>query len=261
MLGKLMKYEIKATARWFLPLYAAIILIAVINRFLFADPLVVENPIFSFRGLMTSVSMLVYIILIIGVVFITLVVCIIRFYKSLLGDEGYLMFTLPVQTWKHILSKLLIAMMWNFLSGLISLLSVLIIIPSLELIEIRQAFAELELIFGSWGYFFIPLLITVTLASGILKIYAAIALGQLFNKHKLLASFGMYIGLNTVSQFILMLVMPLFASTMIKFDGNIESIVKPINQTMILTTVITVILAAGCYVLTDMLLKKKLNLE
>ena len=35
MLGKLLKYEIKATSRWFLPLYVAIIFSAIINKFLF----------------------------------------------------------------------------------------------------------------------------------------------------------------------------------------------------------------------------------
>ena len=34
MLGKLMKYEIKATARLFLPLYAALLVFSLINRFL-----------------------------------------------------------------------------------------------------------------------------------------------------------------------------------------------------------------------------------
>lgn len=261
MLGKLLKYEIKATARWFLPLYAAILLMAAINRLLFSDPLAMEGPGFTFREMLAGLSVFAYVILIIGVMIITLVVCIIRFYKSLLGDEGYLMFTLPVKTWKHILSKLLIAMLWSFSSGLISFLSILIIIPAPELAEIRQAFAEFQLIFGTGGYFTIPLLMIVSLVFGVLEIYAAIALGQLFNKHKLLASFGMYIGINTVSQFVLMLAMPIFVNSMFRFDGNIESIVKPVNQTILLTGIITAILAAGCYILTNMLLKKKLNLE
>ena len=33
MLGKLLKYEIKSTARTFLPLYGMILLVALINRF------------------------------------------------------------------------------------------------------------------------------------------------------------------------------------------------------------------------------------
>lgn len=261
MLGKLMKYEIKATARWFLPLYAAIMLIAVISRLLFADPLVMESPNFSFRELMTGLSMLAYVILMIGVMIITLVVCIIRFYKSLLGDEGYLMFTLPVQIWKHILSKLLISVLWSFLSGLFALLSVFIIIPSLELAEIRQSFAEFEVIFGSWGYFIVPFLTIVSLVLGILQIYASIALGHLFNKHKLLASFGMYIGINTISQFFMMLALPFFVKAMFKFDGNIESLAPSVNATILVTGIIAAILAAGCYILTNTLLKKKLNLE
>lgn len=261
MLGKLMKYEIKATARWFLPLYAAILLMAAINRLLFTDPLTMEGPGLSFREMMTGLSMFTYVILIFGVMIATFVVCIIRFYKSLLGDEGYLMFTLPVKTWQHILNKLLIAMLWSLLSVLVAVLSICIIVPMAELAEIRKAFAEFGRVFGTGGYVIIPLLTVISLVLGILKIYLAIALGHLFNKHKLLASFGMYIGINTVSQFALMLIMPIFVNSMLNFNGEIEFLAKPINQSLLLTTVISAVLAAGCYVLTDVLLKKKLNLE
>lgn len=261
MLGKLLKYEIKATARWFLPLYAAILLMAGINRLLFSDPLTMNGPGLSFREIITGLSMITYVILIIGVMVITLVVCIIRFYKSLLGDEGYLMFTLPVETWKHILNKLLIAMLWSFSSGLIALLSIFIIIPGPELAEMRQAFAEFQNIFGTAGYFTIPLVTIASLVFGILEIYAAIALGHLFNKHKMLASFGMYIGINTISQFVLLLMMPAFANIMYKAYSEVEAITGPVNQALLMTCVLTALLSAGCYILTNTLLKKRLNLE
>ena len=44
MLGKLMKYEFKATARWFIPIYAALILFALISRVLLHnDPFVLKE--------------------------------------------------------------------------------------------------------------------------------------------------------------------------------------------------------------------------
>jgi hypothetical protein len=57
----------------------------------------------------------------------TLIVLIQRFYKNLLGDEGYLMFTLPVQSWSHILSKLAVSMLWTVVSGGVALCSILFI--------------------------------------------------------------------------------------------------------------------------------------
>lgn len=262
MLGKLMKYEIKATARWFLPLYAAILIIAAISRLLFGDPLILESSGFNFRKAVTVLTILAYVILIVGVMIVTLVVCIVRFYKSLLGDEGYLMFTLPVQTWKHITGKLLIAVLWSFLSGLFACLSILIIIPSSELIKISQAFtAEFSKFLNPGSYFIFSAMVIVSLVFSILQIYAAIALGHLFNKHRLLASFGMYIAINTVCQYVMWMVTPLLVGFNMKFDGSFEFIVKPFNQTFILLTVVAAILSAGCFVLTNMLLKKNLNLE
>ncbi|NLO37944.1 MAG: ABC transporter permease [Ruminiclostridium sp.] len=261
MLGKLMKYEIKATARWFLPMYAAILLFAGINKLQFTDPMIMDGPGFSFREIMSGLSIFIYGILFIGLMVITFVVCIIRFYKSLLGDEGYLMFTLPVETWKHIFNKLLIAMMWSVASGLFAILSILIMIPWSELAKMGEFFAELRLVFGIGGAFTVPLLTLVTLVFGVLQIYAAIALGHLSNKHKLLVSFACYIGINTVCQFFMMLAMPGFMNIMYTVNGEVENITGPVNQTMLMVIALTTIMAAGCYVLTNSILKKKLNLE
>ena len=59
----------------------------------------------------------------------TLIVVIQRFYKSLLGDEGYLMFTIPVKAWQNILNKLLVSMLWTFTSTVIGFGSILILVP------------------------------------------------------------------------------------------------------------------------------------
>lgn len=260
MLGKLLKYELKATSRWFLPLYAAIVFFAIINRLLFSDPVVMDNG-FSMKQIMQGISMVIYVILMIGIMAVTLVVSIQRFYKSLLGDEGYLMFTLPVQPWKHILNKLIIAMLWNFLSIFIAMGSILIMMPRDAVSEFFRAFAELRVIFGTAGYFTLPVLGLVSLAFGVLQIYASIALGHLFNKHKLLASFGMYIGINTVCQFVMMLMIPSMMNSIMKSVRSDMIMPSETNTIVLMFIIFTAVLGAGCFVLTDMLLKKKLNLE
>jgi len=50
------------------------------------------------------------------------------------------------------------------------------------------------------------LVILISLASGILLVYASIAIGHLFNRHKMLASFGAFIALNTLTQIFFKLV-------------------------------------------------------
>ena len=93
MLGKLLKYEFRATARLFLPIYAAIAILAGLMLLLRALP--DDATGVSFLTFMVG---LLYVVAAFGLFVTTVVVLVSRFYKNLLGAEGYLMFTLPVTT-------------------------------------------------------------------------------------------------------------------------------------------------------------------
>ena len=114
MLGKLMKYEFKATARIFLPLFAALLVVAAVNRVFLAMNFMVPKII----G--TSIS----VVMIIAICVIALILTLQRFYRNLLKSEGYLMFTLPVSTDSLIWSKLLVAAIWSVASFIVVLLAV-----------------------------------------------------------------------------------------------------------------------------------------
>lgn len=268
MLGKLMKYELKATARWFLPIYAAIVVFAIIIRFFIADPSKL-NEGFSVLFIIQTITIMTFFVLVFGIIAVTVTVIIQRFYKSLLGNEGYLMFTLPVKPWQHIASKLVIATVWFLLSGAIGFGSILLILPPAETSDLFHTIGSLFRMTGTGGYFTTPVLAIVTIAFSILQMYTAIALGHLFNKHKLLASFGMYIGTNVLQQFASMLILPLvsrimvYASFTTSFRGNTVALPSPgeANTMIMLFTVFYGILAAAYFVLTNMILKKRLNLE
>ena len=81
MLGNLLKYELKATSRVFIPLYIAILVVSIVNG------LSLNLEILNIQGLATIVLMCLFISLFV----ITIVVTIQRFNKNLLKDEGYLM--------------------------------------------------------------------------------------------------------------------------------------------------------------------------
>ena len=106
MLGKLTKYEIKATARIFLPLYAGLLLFALINKVFIEINLLQTKMAF-----LSAISGMIYFFIIVATFIITLVVMIQRFYKNLLSDEGYLMFTIPVTPSKHIISKMIVSIL------------------------------------------------------------------------------------------------------------------------------------------------------
>lgn len=78
-------------------------------------------------GLSQLTAMLVYFGLCVAIAVVTFLVVVQRFYKGLLGQEGYLMFTLPVPTWQLTLSKLVGATIMTILSGIVGILSVFIL--------------------------------------------------------------------------------------------------------------------------------------
>lgn len=269
MLGKLIKYELKATSRFFLPLYLTLVIVSLLNLVFFNVPDTGEGS-FSISNLAMGISMLVYVTLIVGMILMTLIVLIQRFYKNLLGDEGYLMFTLPVQSWSHIISKLAVSMFWIIISGIIALCSILIIsAKNISAADISKGLSmvinQFQQYFGAYSFltgFQIVLFGLLALASTILTVYAAIALGHLFNKHKVLASFGMYIALKTVSQILMTLFSAAFFSGRnfrLAF-GNMPDIAQ-INSFLMASIIYCGLITTCYFVLTNYILKKKLNLE
>ena len=116
MLGKLIKYEFKSTMRIFLPLYGVILGFTLIRKLL--DILNVE--FFFSDGILVTT----YLLMTIGIIALTFILGILRFYKNILGTEGYLMNTLPVKSWQLVFSKLFTSVSWFFASMLVLLSSV-----------------------------------------------------------------------------------------------------------------------------------------
>ena len=121
MLGKLIKYEFKATMRSFLAIYASLILTGVlIGIFMFAN---VE------MGIALSTFIMVALVITLGVLTVTVIIK--RFSKNLLGDEGYLMMTLPVSAKKIVASKIITSVVYLILSTIVVfLVFVVIMLPS-----------------------------------------------------------------------------------------------------------------------------------
>ena len=97
---KLLKYEWKACARTCLPLYGVLILMSLISRILYVIP---KNASLDF--MLPAIGSMLYMGVMMAAFVVTAVILIQRFYKNLLGSEGYLMFTLPVTVSQHLLSK------------------------------------------------------------------------------------------------------------------------------------------------------------
>ena len=268
MLGKLLKYELKATSRVFIPLYIAILVVSIVNG------LSLNLEILNIQGLATIVLMCLFISLFV----ITIVVTIQRFNKNLLKDEGYLMFTLPVSSKHLVLSKYLTSLIWTFLSFIVAFLSFTIIfmIPTYKYFDFSYFINEFNLLFSNMlnlnilGQFIkIILLMIISYTIFIFNVYLALSVGQLpiFNRFRNVSSFIGFLVINLLISYAQNIV-SLFvndASVNIEAIDNINyainSVASIVSKGLNIAIVINLIIILVLFVATTYILDKKLNLE
>ena len=201
MLGKLIGYETKAFGRIMVPLY-----IAMLSFALFTGLSIRIAPGDVLSGLPGVLIGMLYGVLMLAIIIMTCVLSVTRFYKNLLGQEGYLMFSLPTDTATLIASKVISVLIWTGLSTLVAFMAIAIsalgagglepfreILRLLEIPEVWQKLSQLSgvLILG------ILMIIAGTTAS-IIRIYAGIAIGHQFSDHRILMSIVALIAFNMI---------------------------------------------------------------
>ncbi|MCQ2594526.1 MAG: hypothetical protein MJ196_04620 [Treponemataceae bacterium] len=107
MIGKVFKYEFKSGTRIILPLYGAMIVLALICGISFSDALY-ELSNTTFKATVGSIFGCTFF----AAFLITLVVIEKRFKKGMLEEEAYLNFSLPVTMTEHIIGRLLTFSVW-----------------------------------------------------------------------------------------------------------------------------------------------------
>lgn len=265
MFGKLMKYELKSLSKGLVPLYGAILAVAFINQFMFW----MNGTMQMDMDVPQMTAIMVYTALCVAVAVMTLVIIVQRFDKGLLGQEGYLMFTLPVPTWQLTFSKLLGATIMTVVSGIVGFLSIMILGASEIswtdfLWNAGKVFSELGINHITIGVEILLVGIASTVAS-ITQIYLAIALGHLANKHRVAVAFVSYIAINVVQS--------ILGGFLSMGDQSMISGVFAFLNTMLITSSMGVHAALGIgiasslvqaaifYFGTNYILKNKLNLE
>ena len=261
---KLLKYEWKACARTCLPLYGVLILMSFVTHLLYGIP---ENNTLSF--MLPAISSMLYMCVMVAAFVVTAVILIQRFYKNLLGSEGYLMFTLPVTVTQHLLSKTIIAVVMIALSGLAALISMGIFADQAFgslFIGIIKSLAQSgnSLLFGLETF----ALIVLGVAGTALFVYLCIALGHLASKHRLLMSVVWYFVLSTALQVLLLMVMmgagnalpqPVINAMKTVFNGITP--MGAVHLVLVFGCVVALIGDAVYFLVTRWILVHKLNLE
>lgn len=201
--GNLLKYEMKAVGRIMIPSYGAFLIVSAIFGFTVANP----NFTGGFAGIISALIGFLYFAMSVAVLAFTIIILIQRFYRNLLGNEGYLYFTLPAGINAHIANKTLSAGIWLSLTVIAGVLSAFIIglfsgAGSNILEAFRSLLSEINSFDGGIKVLLIILEVIVfafvAFAEKALKIYAAVSVGQLWTKHRALGAVAAWIGFTFV---------------------------------------------------------------
>ena len=239
MLGKLIKYDLKALAKILAPLWGVLLVMGLIFGI-------------SIRSNLDGIGNTM-------IVFSLVIIVIQRFWNGLLQEEGYLMFTLPVTTRSLILSKVISALIISCGTVLvISLLGVEIIaISPVKLMDTVTYFGNwvIKVHAGPWiGYG--AVIAVVGLLNGIYHIYAAMVIGQLSNGNRFLFAFVAYAGLSIIVSLI-------GIPSMTNLDNMGSSLQNTFgfDGDLWIYLVENIVIIIVYHIVTEVILTKKLNLE
>ncbi|SET92762.1 hypothetical protein [Lacrimispora sphenoides] len=290
MFGKLCKYEFKSIGRTLVPIYLAIIAISILNAFMGLGSLAngYYNGLMSGlsfgRGLLSliqTLSIIAYFGVLVAMSVLTLIVVIQRFYKGLLCDEGYLMFTLPVKPWQLIAAKGVVAFVMSLASSLVAFASVFILVlgtagtakvfTAITDPQLWNAISRAIAHVSSWPLLVFEVIVLI-IVSGLVQLYHmyfSMALGHLASKNRVMMSVIAFIAISMLFSFINGLAMiilgnvPSFQSffRMIETMPDTQGISLVIHLTFIGSVIYNAIQLAIFFFGTERILSKRLNLE
>lgn len=266
MLIKLLKKDLKATCRFFIPLLCGYTVAAVLGKLLFEIIMIygnfsLNNAVFNGITIFTIFYFTLFAVYLIACYVMTSVFIVFDFYKTMVSDHGYLTHTLPVKTSELIWSKTFIGVFWQALINILVILSILLMFTG--------HFSDLSL--RSFLINFIKTLnvniITYSSFSFVnmiiewfnkpLMIFACIAIGQLWKNHRIIGAILAYIGIYVISQIISTVALVLTGGLVLysQYQGY------GYNHYMIYSTIFGIATTVIFFIITNYVLSNHLNLE
>ena len=254
MLGKLIKNDFKATWKTFLMLDVALLALALINKGMLVD-------------VVSGISMFTFIVMLIASLFITTVLIVMKFYKTMLSDQGYLSFTLPVTPMQHLISKVLVAAFWLIVNGLVVFISLLLFMWDVDVINniwrtLTGALGEGEL---KTLLVTIGINLIISAFSTPILFFCAMSIGQLFRTHKIIGSVAGYFIISMVSDVLdtvaMLVVGSGYSSVAIETMEDLQKVAPYLTKIYVGSAFTMIILAALCFAVSNILLSRKLNLD
>lgn len=290
MLGKLIKHEFRNTRMVGLLLLSAVAMATLMGLLVFLAPMwrsmrssryYYDDSVGVFLINMVSVfSIILYVMLLVGAIYAIFIYLVVHFYRSMYTNQGYLLHTLPVTKNQILVSKILVSTIWTFLIYIAMLVSVAIFLLTMVSTISGESIAEL---LGSMSDFFsqIEMLIrevdlqyqirigwygvlmfanlALGVPSGLIIMFGAVSIGQLFSKHRVLMAIVGYIGILIVRWILSSLFQAVsYAGAMI---GGGEEFFGYVNSTSVTNLILNLLLAVGCYLVSYYVTSKRLNMD
>lgn len=266
-MGKLMKYELRSMLKLFIPLWLGVLALALVNRFTthmqFSDN--------RFLNTMMVIAITLYGLAVAGIVIFAVIYVILRFYQGLMKDEGYLTFTLPVSIDSILWGKAFSALIVILVSGVVSILSLLLMLQAVNWGGFRASLRQTAEAFGGGNMTLIfvlaILLILMSTIASIFQLYLAMGIGQMAQKHRVGASILAYVGINVALNIVTSLVVMPQIERLIshaEFLWNIKTVgdvMRVVWTVFAIFAAIFLILTTLYYFITRYIFSKHLNLE
>lgn len=298
MLGKLLKNEWKGT--WKTGCLMLIVLVGVtfLGWLAFQSPMWHSMSGGSFRynaglefgasvlNLVSVFTLLLYFVMLAAVAIGIIAYLGLRFYRTMYTSEGYLTHTLPVTEGRLLFAKTFISGIWTLIISLATIVSVFFLFVFMvgallpagytmaDFWEEFQEFysqyfsvmiSEMEAELGmNFSLYLIYLIISLLLGSfaGIMTLFGAISMGQLFAKHRVLMAIVSYIGISMVRGIFTSIVQAVITGIYVSNAGDSPAILGSyINTNSIVSLVITLLFGGVLYLVSWLVNTRKLNLE
>ena len=255
MFWNLVRYEFKNVNKWYLALYAAVLFLSALIG--------LQAQTYNHLPVKESQpALLIFLATVFGGLMITLGISTLfliikRFKGSVYDRQGYLTLTLPVSEHHIITAKLVGAFIWSVISTAVLALSafVILILTASNWFEISDLISLAGTYLPQLSLMGVSFLLSTI--SGILCIYLAISIGQLFNEYRTALAIVAYIGIQIVVGFIELF----YRSNPGFYFPSTSGGADQFQMGIIMTILEEVILIAIYYLGTYHILKNKVNLQ
>ena len=272
MLGKIIKHEFRATWKKICGMYAIMIASLIIGIISYnAKDADLGDFTSDIASIVSVISMTVLIMSMTAASVIIFVILCQRFYQSIYSNQGYLTMTLPVSKINILNGKLITYLIW-------AIATILVIVPCawsyICFIDGRNEFWDIFEFIGEYIYncddilyeFILPIInMLLMIIRVFLYIFACLSLGQLSNNHKIgmavVWSFLLRIAESFVSAFISYFFTQSngpYSLMLFMFKSTFANTMRTIS---IFSLVISLIIGGIYYVITLLIMSKKVNLQ